>query len=181
LRGCGRPFSLLITVNAGFIPPEHWTHDVAVGGGRIAGEACHFVDLARAIVGAPIMTGDAHSARDGDGAAIVDITHLLLGFADGSNAVIHYLANGSSAFPKERVEVFAGGQTFVIDNWRTIRPRNRIMGPGLFPRRQDKGHVAELTRWLAAVRAGEPLIPYEEIFEVSDWTLRLAAAARSGA
>jgi predicted dehydrogenase/threonine dehydrogenase-like Zn-dependent dehydrogenase len=180
LRGCGRPISLLITVNAGFIPRKHWTHDVTVGGGRIAGEACHFIDLARAIVGSPITSGDARSARDGDGAAIDDITHLTLSFADGSNAVIHYLSNGSPTFPKERVEVFAAGQTFVIDNWRTIRPRNRTIGSGLFPRRQDKGHVAELTSWLAAVRAGQPLIPYDEIFEVSDWTLRLAAAARSG-
>jgi len=174
------PASLVLTVNAGEIPREHWTQDPAVGGGRIVGEACHFIDLARALVASPIESLECTAARGRDGRPIDDLAHLSLRFADGSTAVVHYLASGSKAFPKERIEAFWDGKTVAIDNWRRLR-RFGVRAP-LFERakRQDKGHRAEVRAWLGAVRAGGPApIAPDELFEVSRWSIRAAELARS--
>jgi len=173
LTGRAGPLAIVITVNAGAIPADHWTRDAEQGGGRIVGEGCHFIDLARFFTGSPITGIEVLVARDGDGRAVNDIAHLSLGFADGSTAVVHYLANGSRAFPKERVECFWDSRTAAIDNWR------RLLGyAGTLPwseraRRMDKGHVAEMLAWLDAVRSGgTPPIPPEELIEVSRWAIR---------
>ena len=136
-------------MNAGAIPAAHWTQDPAAGGGRIVGEACHFIDLARFLVGARSRACPRRflDRRHGTRATIV---------ADASptapSATVHYLANGSKGFPKERVEVFAGGRVLVNDNFRTLRafgwPGVRTMRL----RRQDKGHAAGMAAFLAAVR-----------------------------
>ncbi len=174
------PAALVLTVNAGAIPRDHWVQDPAVGGGRIVGEACHFLDLARFLVGAPIVDARAVSAADRSGRAIDDIAHLTMTFADGSTAVVHYLANGHSSFPKERIEAFADGRTWQIDNWRRLNAwGGSAKGGGLFAG-QDKGHRDELQALATAVRTGgPPPIPYDELFEVSRWAIRLAEAART--
>jgi predicted dehydrogenase/threonine dehydrogenase-like Zn-dependent dehydrogenase len=173
------PLALVVIVNAGAVAEGHWTVDREQGGGRIAGEACHFVDLSRALVGAPIVGGSALPARRADGRAIEDVAHLTLAFGDGSIAAIHYLSASGRAFPKERIEAFGDGRVLVIEDWRRLR---RYPGGFTFrwPRRRDKGHAAELAAWAAAVRAGGPApIPLEQLFEVSRWTLRLAEMART--
>jgi predicted dehydrogenase len=185
--GRAGPLSLVITVNAGAIPRDHWTQHPQMGGGRIAGEGCHFIDLARALVGAAISGGSATAAA-ARGVRIDDITHIVLEFEDGSTAAIHYLASGARSFPKERVEAFADGRTFVIDNWRRMRSFGSGGSPGvrrglrrlLRPAaRQDKGHDAEVEQWYRAVTGSAPApIPLPELLEVSRWTLRLAALAR---
>jgi predicted dehydrogenase len=168
-----------MTVNAGAIPRDHWTQDPAVGGGRIVGEAVHWMDLARSLAGSPITDVQVRAARDRDGRPVDDVAHLAMSFADGSTAVIHYLATGSKRFPKERIEAFVDGRTMAIDNWR----RWLGYGSGRAPWRpfagQDKGHAAEVTAWLKAVKKGGPsTIPLEELEEVSRWAIRAAAAAR---
>lgn len=173
------PLSLILTVNAGHIPADHWIQDPRIGGGRIVGEACHFIDLARFLAGAPIADLSVQSARAHNGAAIDDVAHLTIGFDDGSTAAVHYLATGSSRFPKERVEAFFDGKTVMIDNWRRLRGWSVSTSGRVLPRRMDKGHEAELEAFLAAVRAGgPPPIPLEEVFEVSDASLRAARLAR---
>lgn len=173
------PASLILTVNAGRIPRDHWTQDPTVGGGRIVGEACHFIDLARYLVGSPIREAHATPATEGNGRAIDDIAHLALSFADGSTAVVHYLANGSAAFPKERIEAFADGRVWQIDNWRRLRGWGGARSSGGLLTGQDKGHRAELEAVAAAVKGEAPApIPLEEIREVSRWAIRLADAAR---
>ncbi len=179
LRGRAGPLSVVATVNAGAIPRDHWTQDPDVGGGRITGEACHFVDLCRALVGAPIRDLQVTTARDALGRAIDDVAHLMLAFADGSTAVVHYLATGARAYPKERVECFWDGKTAAIDNWRRLR-RYGVAGP-LWERSRalDKGHAEELRRWMAAVRGEQPApIPLDELFEVSRWSARAGRLAR---
>ena len=173
------PVAVVMTVNAGAIPRDHWTQNVESGGGRIVGEACHFLDLARALVGRPIAAIDVVAARDAAGRPLDDIAHLSLRFTDGSTAVIHYLANGSAAFPKERIEAFADGRIWQIDNWRRLRAwgGGRTLG-GAFSK-QAKGHGEELRAFASAVRTGgAPPIPYDELFEVSRWAIRAAVAAR---
>jgi len=175
----GGPLVVNMMVNAGSIPRSHWTQDREIGGGRIAGEACHFIDLARALVGHLITHLDVTSAATRGGELIDDVVTMVLSFADGSIASIAYVANGAKSFPKERVECFFDGRTLVIDNWRRLR-RFNVAGPLFeFGKRPDKGHVAEIGAWLAALKlGGPPPIPADELFEVSRWSIRAAERAR---
>ena len=158
------PISVIITVNAGAIPMDHWVHDPVMGGGRIIGEGCHFVDLARYLTGASIkevgaMRTNGHSGTD------EDKTSIFLTFEDGSQATIHYLANGHPRFPKERVEVFSSLRVFQIDNFTQLTSYgSNVKERGL---KQDKGHFAELKTFLESIRKeGEAPIPFNEIMEV---------------
>ena len=173
------PVALNITVNAGAIPRDHWTQNADVGGGRIVGEACHFIDLARALVGQPIAGVHATPAATRGGEFVDDIASLSINFADGSIASIFYVANGAKSYPKERVECFFDGRTLVIDNWRRLR-RFNVRGPMFeLGKRQDKGHAAEIDAWLSAVQqGGPPPIPLDELIEVSRWSIRAGRAAR---
>jgi predicted dehydrogenase len=162
----------VMTVNAGAIPAEHWTQDPVAGGGRIVGEACHFIDLLRFLAGASIVRAQALAMDSTSG----DSVSIQLGFADGSLGTVHYLANGSKAFPKERLEVFAAGRVLQLDNFR------RLTGfgwPGfrkLNLWRQDKGQRACAAAFVQALRTGGPSpIPPEEILEVSRVAIEVAS------
>lgn len=174
------PKAFIMTMNAGAIPAEHWTQDPAVGGGRIIGEACHFIDLMRHLAGAPVVSVQARRMGDAPGVTVTeDKAAITLGFADGSFGTIHYLANGASSFPKERVEVFAAGRILQLDNFRKLRG----FGWSGFSRqnlwRQDKGQAACAAAFLAAVAEGSaPPIPVDEIFEVAGVTLEAARLLR---
>jgi predicted dehydrogenase len=180
LAGRAAPLSVVMTVNAGAIPKEHWAHDPAVGGGRVLGEGCHFIDLARFLIRSPIETLDVRTARDGSGRPVEDIAHVTLSFAEGSTGAIHYLANGSRTHPKERIECFFDGRTVVIDNWRRAREAGRSsLRP--FKGRMEKGHAELLGRWVEAIRTGgPPPIPYAELFEVSRWSIEAGRMAAGG-
>ena len=173
------PLAINIVVNAGAIPREHWTQDAEVGGGRIVGEACHFIDLARALVGHAVANISVTPAATRHGQVVDDVAAMSLSFVDGSIASINYLANGAKSYPKERVECFFDGRTLVIDNWRRLR-RFNVRGP-LFERAkaQDKGHNAEVGAWISAVHnGGPPPIALDELLEVSRWAIRAGNAAR---
>ncbi len=173
LAGTTGPKAMILTVNAGAIPPDHWTLDPAAGGGRIVGEACHFIDLLRFLAASPIVSHRAH-AIDAETAS------LELAFADGSIGTVHYFANGSKSFPKERLEVFAGGRILQLDNFRRLRgfgwPGFRRMNLW----RQDKGQAACAAAFVRAVETGgAPPIPLDELIEISRVTLALAEATRA--
>lgn len=170
------PKSLILTVNAGAIPADHWSQDAQTGGGRIAGEACHFIDLARHLVGVPI-TGHRIAFLE---APPGDTATITLWFADGSIAAIHYFANGSRSFPKERVEVFAGGGILQLDNFRTLTGHGWPGFSRLRLWRQDKGQRQCVQAFLDAVTVGgPPPIPVDELVEVARVTVDLAAAKGS--
>jgi predicted dehydrogenase len=171
LAGATGPKSFVMTVNAGATALEHWTQDREVGGGRILGEACHFIDLLRFLAGEPI-TGHQRMAMD---SATQDTVTLQLSFANGSIGTIHYFANGSKAFPKERLEVFAGGRVLQLDNFRKL---TGFGWPGFSKMnlwRQDKGHKACAQSFVKAIQVGllSP-IPVSEIFEVSRVSIEIA-------
>jgi predicted dehydrogenase/threonine dehydrogenase-like Zn-dependent dehydrogenase len=180
LAGRSQPVSLVYTVNAGAIPASHWTQDPAVGGGRVIGEGCHFIDLLRCLAGQPITGLEARMLGQAPGVDVrQDKMSILLEFADGSTGAVHYLANGSKRYPKERLEVFSQGRVLVLDNFKALHGYG---WPG-FRRmrlwRQDKGHRAELAAFVERVAAGgEPLIPWCELEEVSRATF--AAVERAG-
>ncbi len=168
LKGSPEPKAMIMTVNAGAVPADHWTQDRERGGGRIIGEACHFIDLLRFLAGSAILS-TAVTRLSGDTVAV------SLAFADGSTGAVHYLANGHKSFPKERLEVFCGGRILQLDNFR------RLTGYGwrgfrkMSLWRQDKGHRAAVAAFLAAVRDGKPSpIPLEELIEVTRATFQVA-------
>jgi predicted dehydrogenase/threonine dehydrogenase-like Zn-dependent dehydrogenase len=171
LRDRAEPISIVYTVNAGQIPPDHWTQDPAVGGGRIIGEACHFIDLLRYLVGQPI-TGAQARMMGGNGPVREDKMSILLDFADGSIGTVHYWANGSKQFPKERVELFSQGRILTMDNFRSLKGYD---WPGFKQKklwRQDKGHQAEIEAFIERVtQGGDWLIPWPELKEVTLATL----------
>jgi predicted dehydrogenase/threonine dehydrogenase-like Zn-dependent dehydrogenase len=164
-----QPLALIYTVNAGYIPEEHWVQDLEVGGGRIIGEGCHFIDLLRYFVSAPIVDVQARMMGRASGIQIrQDKMSIILAFEDGSLGTVHYFANGTKSFPKERVEVFSEGRILALDNFKTLRGYN---WPGFKKKtlsRQDKGHTAEITTFVQQiVNGGKLLIPWEELQEVT--------------
>jgi predicted dehydrogenase len=175
LSGVPLPRFVTITVNAGAMPSDHWTQAPSVGGGRIIGEACHFIDLARYLTGSPI-TSTSSVELGGSGAR--DSAAITLRHEDGSVSSINYLANGAKRFPKESVTVFAGGRVLVNDNFRTFRAYGGPRVRALRLLRQDKGHRQGLQAFVAAVRGDAPYpIPFPELVEVTASTL---AAAHPG-
>jgi predicted dehydrogenase/threonine dehydrogenase-like Zn-dependent dehydrogenase len=169
LAGRSEPLTLIYTVNAGAIPAGHWTQDPAVGGGRIIGEGCHFIDLLRFLVGHPIVEVSARAMGAAPGLAVrEDKMAITLTFADGSLGTVHYFANGSKQFPKERVEAFSAGRILALDNFQTLRGYG---WPGFKGKRlwqQDKGHTAEVAAFVERVRSGGVwLIPWEELEETT--------------
>ncbi len=171
------PKVFIYTVNAGAIPADHWAQDMAAGGGRIIGEACHFVDLLRYLTGAKIADASLRTIG-GEGAGIKsDKAVINLTFEDGSLGTIHYLANGGKAFPKERLEVFANDGVLQLDNYRLLQgfdwPMRRIK---LW--KQDKGQDACAIAFLDAIKQGKPApIPFDELIEVARLSVDLAMQA----
>lgn len=174
------PVHLTLTMNAGALPPDHWTLDPEVGGGRIVGEACHFIDLARMLVGAPIESAAVAVARRG-GLVMDDVATITLTHSDGSVAVVNYLANGARDYPKERVDAFFDGKVVRLDNLRRVQTWGADVGKPTLLQGQDKGHAAFLGAFVAAVRRGaQPPVALEEVLEVSRWSIRIARCARFG-
>jgi len=173
------PKSFIMTMNAGAIPENHWTQDNAVGGGRIIGEACHFIDLMRFLAGSPIVSMQARRMGDCAGVVITeDKASITLGFEDGSFGTILYLANGAASFPKERVEVFAAGRVLQLDNFRKLKGYG---WPGFSKMnlwKQDKGQNACAAAFLKAIESGVPAIAPAEIFEVASITIEAAELLR---
>ncbi len=181
LAATSEPKVFVMTVNAGDIPPEHWTQVAAEGGGRIIGEGCHFVDLLRFLAGSPIRRTHAVCLGAAPGIAVrEDKATITLEFADGSFGTVHYLANGHRSLPKERLEVFCRGAVLQLDNFR------RLTGfgwPGFTKMhlwRQDKGNEACVAAFVAAVAEGRPSpMPLDELVEVTRSTFDAVEALHS--
>ncbi len=173
LIGVSGPKSFIMTVNAGEIPADHWTQDPQVGGGRIIGEACHFIDLLRFLAGHSIMESSVQRMDSATG----DTVTIQLSFSDGSIGTVHYFANGSKSFSKERLEVFAGGRILQLDNFRKLTGYNWPGFKKMNLLRQDKGQKACATAFIKAIQeGGDAPIPVNELFEVSRVTIELAQA-----
>lgn len=179
LSSSAQPCSIIYTVNAGFIPANHWTQDVEVGGGRIIGEACHFIDLLLFLIGSPIISVDARMIGRAPSVDVrTDKMTIQLEFEDGSTGVVHYLANGSKAFPKERVEVFSDGRTAVLDNFRSLRGYGWKGLRSIKLRSQDKGHRAEMNAFVERIQTGgDLLISWNDLRDVTLATFAAVEAA----
>jgi predicted dehydrogenase len=160
------PMHVHYRVNAGYLPFNHWTQDQTIGGGRIIGEGCHFIDFITFLVGAAPVSVSAHALPD-NGKYREDNVSMTFAFPDGSIGVVDYLANGDKSFPKERVEVFCGGRIAILDDFRALEliengNRKTIKGA------QDKGWKNEMKAFAQAIReGGQPPIPYEQLIGVT--------------
>jgi predicted dehydrogenase len=174
------PKHFVATINAGTLPPDHWLLDPLVGGGRIVGEACHFVDLFRFWAGVPIASVHA-SYRGADGQ---DAGRFSLEFADGSTGQIHYLTDLSPSQPKEHFRISGPDWDVEIDNWTKCRGRG-VAGfnrGGFWMSSPDKGHRWALQAFLRAAHAGgDAPIPFAELLEVSRWSIRMQSMPTSSA
>ena len=174
------PKSFIMTMNAGNIPADHWTQDINSGGGRIIGEACHFIDLMRYLADSEIVSVQARRMGDTDAVEVTeDKAAIILGFADGSFGTIHYLANGAASFPKERVEVFAAGGTLQLDNFIKLKGFGWKGFKKLNLWKQDKGQNACSAAFINSIKQGiESPISAEELFEVAKVTIDIAEQLR---
>ena len=180
LRNAHMPKTFIMTMSAGHIPMSHWTQDVEVGGGRILGEACHYIDLMRYLADSKIISFHAEKMGASD---FVEVTEdkaiITLKFDDGSIGSINYFANGGKSFPKERIEVFCDNAVLQLDNFRRLRgygwrkfSKNRIWS-------QDKGQSNCVGAFVEAVKHGGPSpIPQDEIFEVARISIDIAEKLR---
>jgi predicted dehydrogenase/threonine dehydrogenase-like Zn-dependent dehydrogenase len=181
LANVHEPLVIHYRVNAGYIPSDHWVQDPDQGGGRIIGEVCHFVDFLTFLTGALPKRVDARSLPS-DGRYHDDNVVITLEFANGSLGTITYVTNGDAAFPKERLEIFGGGTTAVLDDFRRLelvhRGRKKVHKSRLH---QNKGHQGECNAFIAAVRKGSPLpIPFEELVTTTLTTFAIERSLRSG-
>jgi len=171
--------NIVATMNAGEIPADSWVHDLAVGGGRIVGEACHFIDLCTYLTGSMVvsvcMNAMGQSPEENS-----DNASILLRYENGSNAVINYFANGNKAYSKERVEVHSQGHSLVMDNWRILRGYG-FKGFSRLKKKQDKGHSEQFRLLIDRVKnGGEALIPFGEIVNTARAGFAAVESLREG-
>ncbi len=179
LEQVNEPKSFLMVMNAGAIPAEHWTQDPDVGGGRIVGEACHFIDLMRFLADSPIVSSQGRTMGKNHAMGVTtDKASITLGFEDGSFGTIMYLANGATSFPKERIEVFTAGRTLQLDNFRNLKAFGWPGFSKMNLARQNKGQEHCPKAFLAAIANGSSAIPVEQIFEVARVTVDVANSLR---
>lgn len=180
LNGLNSPKVVNITVNAGSIPDDHWTQQMAEGR-RLIGEGCHFIDLARFLVGHPIVSASAVGATPNAGAGNAEDHFVItMKFKDGSIAMIQYFANGHRSFPKERIEVACQGRMFQLDNFRSLRG----YGTGAFSKmknwRQNKGQAEMAKAFTTAISEGTSSpIAWNEILEIARVSIDLGESLRT--
>lgn len=176
------PINVVATINAGEIPANHWTQDMSIGGGRIIGEACHFIDLitylSGSLVESVVMNPTGKNPQEN-----TDNATILLKYQNGSTGVINYFPNGNKGYSKERIEVYSQGKTMVIDNFR----KSKYYGlkssglSGIF-KSQNKGHHEQFSLFLERLKnGGEAIIPFEEIINTSRASICAIESLKSGA
>lgn len=175
------PLTAAYRVSAGRIDPTNWVHDLDQGGGRAIGEACHFVDTLRFLVGKPVT--QVHAIGYGEPGLPTqarDNVVVSLSFVDGSAATIIYSAAGSNQVSKERLEVFRGSRTAILDDFKSAELFSSNSKKVIGSKSQDKGHRSEVTSFLGAITSGSPAISLEEIANVSRATLAIVQSLATG-
>jgi predicted dehydrogenase len=159
------PINVIATVNAGEISVNHWTQDMNIGGGRIIGEVCHFIDLISFLSGS-LVESVVMNSMGKNPTENTDNATILLKYQNGSTGGINYFSNGNRGYSKERIEVHSQGKTMVIDNFRKSEYYG-LKSSGI-SRSQDKGHHEQFKLFLERLKKGEEaIIPFEEIINTS--------------
>ncbi|MCB0862239.1 MAG: bi-domain-containing oxidoreductase [Solirubrobacterales bacterium] len=182
IRQVPGPITATFRVSAGLLPPDHWTHDIEIGGGRIVGEGCHFIDVLRFVVGEPIESvyaaGHGHPENP---VKAKDRVSLTLSFADGSSGQVTYAGQGSPKVSKERLEVFGnGGLSAIMDDYGSLELYSGSQVKRSSAKTKDKGHAEEIASFVAAVKGEGDPVPLEEIGNVSYATLAAVRSLETG-
>jgi polar amino acid transport system substrate-binding protein len=174
------PLSILYRVCASRLPKEHWAQNAEEGGGRVIGEVCHFIDLMQYLTGAPPVYVFAESISAKSGKIVdADSVFITLRFADGSNGAVAYLAEGDKGLPKERIEIFGAGQTFVLDDFRRATLYKDGREDQVALKAQDKGQQEQVRAVCASVLQGGPApISLDELAATSRATFRALDSLR---
>lgn len=173
------PLNMIATMNAGFIPADVWVQDMKVGGGRIIGEACHFVDLMIYLSGS-LVKSVVMSAMGENPMENTDNAIITLKFENGSQGVINYFSNGSKSYPKERIEIYSQGRTLVIDNFRKIEGFG-FTGFSSKSSKLDKGHKNQFHQLVQQVKSGgAPMIPIQELINSTKTTFAALESLKTG-
>lgn len=171
------PKAINMRVNAGNLPPEHWVHDPEVGGGRIIGEACHFIDLSNAIAGSKLVSVSSNGM--GGKPELMDTAVMSLQYEDGSIATISYFSNGNHQVPKERIEVFSGTKTAIIDDFKMLTVYGKNIDKHKLAN-QDKGHKSFLKEFCEKLKSGAPIEPsFEQVYESTLATFKVIESIKS--
>lgn len=173
------PINIVATMNAGFIPSEVWVHDMEVGGGRIIGEACHYIDLCTYFTGSKVKAVCMNSMGINP-EENTDNASILLKYDNGANAVINYFSNGSKAYSKERIEVYSQERTLIMDNWRKLQAYG-FKGFSKASSKQDKGHFNQFSELIEQQKkGGNPVIPFDEIINTTKASFAAIESLKSG-
>jgi predicted dehydrogenase/threonine dehydrogenase-like Zn-dependent dehydrogenase len=173
------PINIVATMNAGFIPADLWVHDMEVGGGRIIGEACHYIDLCSYFTGSKVKAV-CMNAMGLNPEENTDNATILLKYENGSNTVINYFANGSKAYSKERVEVYSQERTLIMDNWRKLQAFG-FKGFSKTSSKQDKGHYNQFNELVQQhIKGGNPIIPFEELVNTTRASFAAIESLKNG-
>jgi len=173
------PMNIVATMNAGDIPSDAWVHDMEIGGGRIVGEACHYIDLCSFLTESKVLSV-CMNALGTDPEGNTDNASILLKYENGTNAVINYFANGSKGYSKERVEVYSQGRNLVMDNWRSLtgygfKQFSKMKG------KQDKGHYAQFQLLMDRLNSGgDSLIPFSEVINTTRASFAAVKSLKTG-
>jgi predicted dehydrogenase/threonine dehydrogenase-like Zn-dependent dehydrogenase len=176
-QGRGNPVVMSYRVNAGAIDPQHWTQDPVVGGGRIVGEGCHFIDFMQFIAGSPVLAVSAASIGRHESGVTDDQASITVEFEDGSVGTLIYAAGGDRGLAKERFEAFGEGRAAVLDDFKTSERWYRGRRTRLRTRRQDKGFAQEMAAFCDAV-LGRPT-PLPTLAEIASVTWASSLAVRA--
>ena len=173
------PVNIIATMNAGFIPKDVWVHDMALGGGRIIGEACHYIDLCSYLTGSKVISV-CMNAMGKNPAEDTDNASILLKYENGSTAVINYFSNGSKSYSKERVEVYSQERTMVMDNWRKLKFYG-FKGASNSSVKQDKGHFNQFQKLIDQhKKGGEPIISFDSIVNTTKTSFAAINSLKEG-
>jgi predicted dehydrogenase len=175
------PLSISYRFASGAIPAEAWPQDIDIGGGRIVGEACHAIDVCVTLMNSPPVRVYAESVANAGGVETTDDrVFITLRHANGGISSVSYQAGGDRSGPAERIEVFGGGRTAVLDNWDTVEmwvANRRTKARG----HKDKGHVAGFAAFIDSCQRGGPWpIPWEHIYGTTWASLAAMASLRTG-
>ena len=173
------PINIVATMNAGFIPKDVWIHDMEIGGGRIIGEACHYIDLCSYLTGSKVVSV-CMNAMGKNPAEDTDNASIFLKYLNGSIAVINYFANGSKSYSKERVEVYSQERTMVMDNWRKVKFYG-FKGASNSSGKQDKGHFNQFQKLIDQhKKGGEPIIPFDSLVNTTKASFAAIESLKEG-
>lgn len=167
ILGSGENMNIIATMNAGAVPENHWLHDMKIGGGRIIGEACHYIDLMIYLTGSTVVEVNA-TALGTNPEENSDNVAIHLKFKNGSLGVLNYFANGHKRYSKERVEVYSQNRTLVLDNFRKMNGFG-FKGFSSMKSKLNKGHKNQFAQYIDFLKNGKaPLIPFEDLINCTE-------------